>query len=262
MNVGYDAQRVTTADNIGISFRVAGLATRVTAAVIDGMILAVLLTALFLGAGALAAAIARGGSSQAQVNVGFLALLLGALMVIVVIAYFTLFPVASAGRTPGKSAMGIRVMRVDGTGAGLGDNFLRSLALVVDVLGTGPLLMFFHPQSRRLGDLVAGTVVVRERTPVTLAAAATAQPLHLRSPEPGPPLDGLGRLGERDFQALRAFLSRPGLAPPQRAALAGLMAAPLLDRMDLPPHAPERAWPPELLLERLYLQLLSRLGSP
>lgn len=260
MSLGYDAQRVTTADNVPLSFRVAGLATRVTAAAIDGLILVILLAALYLGANALAAAIAGGGSAQAQVDVGFLSLLLSALMVVVVIAYFTVFPVVSGGHTPGKAAMGVRVMRLDGTGSSLGDNFLRSLALIVDILGIGLLLMFFHPQSRRLGDLVAGTMVVRERTPVTLSAAAAAPPVYLRNAEPGPPIDGLGRLGEREFQAVRTFLGRPGLAPAQRANLAGLLAAPLLDRMGLPPQSPVRGWPPELLLERLYLQLLPRLG--
>ena len=39
MSTGYDTQQVTTADNVGISFRVAGLATRIAAALVDGLIL-------------------------------------------------------------------------------------------------------------------------------------------------------------------------------------------------------------------------------
>jgi hypothetical protein len=121
--------------------------------------------------------------------------------------------------------------------------------------------MFFHPQSRRLGDLVAGTVVVRERTPVTLLTATMPAPVYLRTHDPGPGIDGLTHLGEHELSAVRTFLSRPGLAPNQRADLAGRLALRLLERMELPPGAPERMWPPELFLERLFLQLAPRLGA-
>jgi len=168
----------------------------------------------------------------------------------------------SAGRTPGKTVMGLRVIRADGGTASLGEYFLRSAALIVDaLLGVGPVLMFFHPQSRRLGDLLAGTVVVRERTPVTLQAATVPSPVYLRSIDPGPAIDGLSHLGEHELEGVRTFLSRTGLRPDMRTDLAGRLAARLFDRMELPAGAPERMWPPELFLERLYLQLVPRLDS-
>jgi uncharacterized RDD family membrane protein YckC len=221
MSSGYDTQRVTTADNVGISFRVAGLATRVTAALLDWLVLGAVLLAMYLLAVALVPALSQGGAGAAQANVSFLVLLLSALEVVAVVAYFTVSQTVSSGRTLGKSAMGIRVIRIDGGSAGVADCFLRSLALVVDVTGVGIILMFFHPQARRLGDLLAGTVVVRERTPVTLRAAAAPAPVYLRSLDPGPPIDGLAGLGERELQAVRTFLSRAaGRAgrPPVRPA--------------------------------------------
>src|ERR1035437_6386915 len=51
---------------------------------------------------------------------------------------------------------------------------------------------------------------------------------------------------------------RAGLDPPLRARLALDMTTRLLDHMQLPVTAPERTWPPELLLERLYMQLQAR----
>ena len=57
------------------------------------------------------------------------------------------------------------------------------------------------------------------------------------------------------MNTLRVLLSRPGLTPQLRAKLAGDLAARLYERLQLPPQAPERMWPPELLIERLYLQL-------
>ena len=263
MSTGYDTQRVTTPDNVRIAFRVAGLATRIAAALIDGLILACILIAATVLIVAIAAATAGSGGGSGALEVFSLATyLLIAAWVLITVLYFTVAQAVSAGRTPGKSAMGLRVIRVDGGTASVGECFLRSVALVVDVaVGVGPVLMFFHPQSRRLGDLLAGTVVVRERTPVTLMAATATAPVYLRSVDPGPAIDGLSRLGKHELAAVRTFLSRTGLRPDQRTNLAARLARPLLDRMELPAAAPERMWPPELLLERLYVQLAPRLGA-
>lgn len=259
MSTGYDTQQVTTADNVGISFRVAGLATRIAAALVDGLILgSVLFVATVL---IVAITDAAAGTSTGTSAIEILSLagyLLMASWVLLSILYFTVAQAVSAGKTPGKAAMGLRAIGVDGGTASTGAYFLRSAALVVDVLAVGPILMFFHPQSRRLGDLLAGTVVVRERTPVTLLAATAPAPVYLRSNDPGPAIDGLASLGEHELSAVRTFLSRPGLRPDQRADLAGRLTQRLLDRMELGPGAPERMWPPELLLERLYLQLAPR----
>jgi uncharacterized RDD family membrane protein YckC len=259
MSTGYDTQRVTTADNVGISFRVAGVATRLTAALLDLLLLGCLLVIVSLLVIAIAAA-ATGNSSETNTIIVFSLLgdLLFAAWVIIAVLYFTVSEAISGGKTLGKSAMGIRVIRVDGGTASIGEYFLRSLAYIVDLFGVGVILMFFHPQSRRLGDLVAGTVVVRERTPVTLLTATAPAPVYLRTNDPGPGIDGLTHLSEHELSAVRTFLSRPGLPPTQRADLAGRLAARLLDRMELPPGAPERMWPPELFLERLFLQLAPR----
>jgi hypothetical protein len=80
----------------------------------------------------------------------------------------------------------------------------------------------------------------------------------VRTPDAGPTIDGVERLGDRELSAIRTFLTRPGLEQPLRARLALDMTTRLLDRMQLPPAAPERQWPPELFLERLYLQLQAR----
>jgi uncharacterized RDD family membrane protein YckC len=262
VNTGYDTQRVTTADNVGISFRVAGVATRLTAALLDLLVLGCLLLIVSVLVIAIAAA-ATGNSSEANalVVLSLLSYLLFASWVIIAVLYFTISEAVSGGKTLGKSAMGIRVIRVDGGTASIGEYFLRSAAYIVDIFGVGAILLFFHPQSRRLGDLVAGTVVVRERSPVTLLTATAPAPVYLRTRDPGPGIDGLSHLGEHELSAVRTFLSRPGLRPEQRADLAGRLTARLLDRMELPPGAPERMWPPELFLERLFMQLAPRFES-
>ena len=238
------------------------MATRLTAALLDLLVLGCLLLIVSVLVIAIAAA-AAGNSSEANTLVVFslLSYLLVASWVIIAVLYFTISEAVSGGRTLGKSAMGIRVIRVDGSTASSGEYFLRSAAYIVDIFGVGAILLFFHPQSRRLGDLVAGTVVVRERSPVTLLTATAPAPVYLRTREPGPGIDGLSRLGEHELSAVRTFLSRPGLRPEQRADLAGRLTVRLLDRMELPPGAPERMWPPELFLERLFMQLAPRFES-
>ncbi len=261
MSAGYDTQRVTTADNVGINFRVAGLATRFAAALVDCLLLLILLFVATVLIGAIADALTGTTTGNSAIEVLSLAgLLLAACLILIAILYFTIAQAVSGGRTPGKAAMGLRVIRVDGGTANVGAYFLRSAAYIPDLLlALGPILMFFHPQSRRLGDLLAGTVVVRERTPVTLQAATAPSPVYLRTGDPGPVIDGMGNLGARELNAVRTFLSRPGLLPAQRAELAGRLAGRLLERMELPFGAPERMWPPELFLERLYMQLAARL---
>jgi hypothetical protein len=136
---------------------------------------------------------------------------------------------------------------------------LRNVARIIDVvIGLGVVVMFWNRQSRRVGDLLAGTIVVRVQPAVSFAAAVSPPPVMLRTPDAGPVIDGVDRLGDRELSAIRTFLTRPGIEPPLRARLALDMTTRLLDRMQLPAAAPERQWPPELFLERLYLQLQGR----
>jgi uncharacterized RDD family membrane protein YckC len=251
-----DTLRVTTADNVGIGYRVAGLATRLIAAVIDTAVVLVILLLAYL----LIVAIATVGGGGPSSTFGAL-ILLGAVEFFILVFYFTIAEAVSGGRTPGKRAMGIRVISIEGGTPNFGECFLRNLAFMVDVpFFIGPVLMFFHPEGRRVGDILAGTVVAGDRPAVSLAEVMAPPPVYLRSPDPGPPLPGVSRLGEREFSAVRTLLSRPGLRPEQRARLAALLAARLYERMEVPPAAPERALPPEALLERIYLQRAAELG--
>src|SRR5258708_624653 len=106
--------------------------------------------------------------------------------------------------------------------------------------------------------VVAGPMVVGERPGV--APPQLLAPVMVRTPDAGPGIDGLDRLGDHELGVLRAFLSRSGLPIDQRNRLAAQIAAKLIERMELPAEAPERMWPAELFLERLYLQLGQRQG--
>jgi uncharacterized RDD family membrane protein YckC len=249
-----DTLSVRTADNVALGYRTAGVGSRVAAQLVDGMLVAaLLLLATLILTSATGSLDGRNGALIAA------GLFVGSLFFIV-FGYFFVIELVTGGRTPGKNALGLRVMMLDGRAPDAIALLIRNVVRIIDMLGgVGLLVMFFHPLSRRLGDLAAGTVVVRDKRRLTLAAAASPPPLILRTPDEGPAIDGIERLGRFEHNALRTFLGRPGLTPELRGRLAGELATRLYARLGLAVTAPERMWPPELFLERLYLQLDRRL---
>ncbi|MBK8804191.1 MAG: RDD family protein [Fibrobacteres bacterium] len=88
------------------------------------------------------------------------------------------------GRTPGKRALKLRVVRVDGQPIGWKEAFLRGLMLTADFLPflfmTGLVSMLFTPGFRRLGDLAAGTLVIQDEV------VTEPEIPHLLEPESSP----------------------------------------------------------------------------
>lgn len=247
-----DLHEIRTADNVGIGYDAAGIGSRFLAFGIDLLVQGIVVLA------ALVVTLALAPSGVA----GTLAIALFLLVPLLVsVGYFVVAEALTAGRTPGKRVVGLRVIRADGGAPGLLEALVRNIVRIIDLaLGIGVVVMFFDRRSRRLGDLAAGTVVVREQRTGAAVAPPVLPPPILRTPDAGPAIDGVERLGTAEWSALRTFLSRTGLPPDQRARLAAVIAERLCERLELPPGAPERQWPPELLLERLYLQLLPRMA--
>jgi uncharacterized RDD family membrane protein YckC len=250
-----DTISVKTSDNVTLGYTVAGLGSRIVAQILDNLVAIPLTLVGILLFGALANLLVS--SSQGAAFAGAAA---GLFAGFVYFGYFLVAEAVTSGKTFGKSAMGLRVIRVDGSAVDFSAVAVRNLVRIIDVaiLLIGVVVMFFQPQTRRLGDLAAGTLVVRDRALVTLAAAVAPPPVILRTPDSGPAIDGLERLGTFEHDALRVFLSRQGLSPALRASLAADIGRRLLERLALAPNAPERLWPPELLIERVYLQLDQR----
>jgi uncharacterized RDD family membrane protein YckC len=156
--------------------------------------------------------------------------------------------VAAGGRTPGKRALGIRVVRTDGAPVGLVESLARNVLRAVELpLGYAPgvLAVALGARRQRLGDLVAGTLVVRERRVDLSRYAAVGGP-----PDPRYAFlrgRAAGLLAAGEFERLADFLARrPGLAAGPRARVAARLAAALARRAGAP--APEE---PEPFLEAL-----------
>jgi uncharacterized RDD family membrane protein YckC len=82
-------------------------------------------------------------------------------------SYHVVFELLAQGRSPGKMMMGLRVVDERGLPISLQQSFVRNITRVLDsqpaiFYGFGGLVALFHPETRRLGDIVAGTLVVSE----------------------------------------------------------------------------------------------------
>jgi uncharacterized RDD family membrane protein YckC len=140
--------------------------------------------------------------------------------------YWTVGEVFFHGQTVGKRVLGIRVVRMDGSPVGLFESAVRNLCRAVDFLpmlyAAGCISMLLTRQHRRLGDLLAGTLLVREERidldKYTATSATTAEPLQgaTRALTPG------------EVELVLAFLARAaGLAPQVRQR----MGEKLVDRV-------------------------------
>src|SRR5688572_23968393 len=124
--------------------------------------------------------------------------------------YFAVFEALNGGRTPGKQALGIRVVMETGhpvtATAALVRNLVRLLDCYFPLLPflPGLLMVFLHRRNQRLGDLAAGTIVVRDRPLDWTLGPPAATPVHTDEPiETGPP-----ELSEDEFRLLDRFLAR------------------------------------------------------
>jgi hypothetical protein len=146
------------------------------------------------------------------------------------------------------------VIRADGQPVGGGAVLIRNLIRIVDYLPTtyavGIVSIAVSPRSQRLGDMAAGTIVVRDRpvrVPVSLPMAGLAHAGLAVAPGTG--LDATA-LTEREYGIVRTFLERrTSLHAGARTALAGQIASPL--RRRVPGARPDMS-------DEVFLEVLAR----
>jgi len=123
--------------------------------------------------------------------------------------YWTVFEVLWRGQTPGKRAMGIRIVRADGAPIGVFESAVRNLLRYVDFLpiayGIGIVVMLADSKHRRLGDLAAGTLALREEK-IDLAK--------YQAPSAEPSVTGRA-LTAQEHELLRSFAERFDALEPQ-----------------------------------------------
>ncbi|MEM8639302.1 MAG: RDD family protein [Cyanobacteria bacterium P01_G01_bin.54] len=167
------------------------------------------------------------------------------------VGYFVFFEVWWQGQTPGKRWVNIRVIQANGRPARLPQALLRALLRPIDDISfLGAVVILLNRQEKRLGDWIAGTVVIQEET--TTAAAkislsAAAQSLGQQVLEQA----DLARLSPEDFATLRIYLQRhPTMLASARRAKSQELARQLQTRLALLELPPETK--PLTILQAVY----------
>lgn len=149
-----DRISIPTPEGVELELVLAGVGSRLVATLADFVLKGVVLLALWIVGDAL------GGE-------GFVVALLIVGSFLVWFGYDVAFETLAAGRTPGKRAAGLRVVRLGGGPVGFLASAVRNLLRLVDSLpgiyAVGAVCILFSRRNQRLGDLAAGTLVVRER---------------------------------------------------------------------------------------------------
>lgn len=209
---------IVTPEAVELRTRIAGLGSRFAAAAIDSIVIGLIVLALFfIGM--------RSGPSEAVGVTLFIVVLL------LVWGYMPFFEIVWSGQTPGKRAQGIRVVRADGSPVTVGAALLRNLFRLVDMLPTmyivGVITMLVDGQSRRVGDIVAGTLVVHDAKPI----APSDVVLSPQTESAAASIDASG-LDHRDYATIRSYLERRSLLKPDaRIALASTIASAVRSRI-------------------------------
>lgn len=144
------------------------------------------------------------------------------------------------GRTLGKRAAGVQVLRSDGLPVGWRESSLRNLLLVADFLPflylTGLLFMLFNRDFRRLGDIVAGTQVVYSERVSKIDAKRDAKRAALRTVamQHVAPRALVHPLTPDQQRALIGLFERESELPPERMLELGTLAEPLTGLTDAP----------------------------
>ncbi|MBA3316942.1 MAG: stage II sporulation protein M [Gemmatimonadales bacterium] len=212
--------QVETPEHVTLDLEIAGVGSRALAALIDMLVL------VGSGLGVFIVLVIVAGFGVTIGSIGGALLMLGGFAVWT--GYFILFEGLRQGQTPGKRRVGIRVVSDTGNAVSLGAAAARNLLRIADFLPPpyliGLVLVALHPRGKRLGDMVAGTVVSRDR-PSQMAAPRRARPQ--ASPEP---VGLIPELTDAEFRLVAQFEGRQAqLAQPARVRLAAAIARRLAD---------------------------------
>src|SRR5436305_7150476 len=182
-----DNLTIDTPEQIALEFSVAGIGSRLLAIAIDTLVQTALYFVVILAL-ILLLTRTRVGRGAAQVVAGYGGWTMGVailLMFCIYWGYFAIFETLRKGQTPGKCALKIRVIKDNGRPINVyeavGRNVMRAIDALPTLYGVGLICMAVTKNNQRLGDLLAGTIVVHERAqtglrPVWIVEASSTMP--------------------------------------------------------------------------------------
>lgn len=247
-----------TPENIEVSYEIAGIGSRFIAALIDHAVQLGIILGLGLVGMSISAAFAFVPILNRSAPLWVFAVV-GLVIFAVFFGYFSAFELLWAGRTPGKKAVGLRVVRDGGYPIDPYASIVRNLVRIADfippIYGAGLVSIFFSAEYKRLGDWAAGTIVIKERPPAHLGGRQGP-------PSPMvthylPMIKNVDLITREEFDSIRRFVERRNeLEIPVQAHIAMRLAIPLLRKLGLEIDIPIQWHYADLLeaIERRYVE--------
>jgi len=286
LNTYADQLNIETPEQVDLRFPIAGVGSRFLALLTDTLIqiglylvLTLLFTLTLADSKVLKSLNAASDPAQKWMVAGFIFV-----NFLMFWGYFSLFEALWNGQTPGKRLLKIRVIKDSGRSITLFEAMARNLLRIIDMLPpstylVGVISMVCNKQQKRLGDLVAGTIVVHERIDeqplMTHNSRTFTAPLYPQPPMAdrfasdavldlalgmnGLPADAVGRLQTEDLHVIETFFNRAlDLGIERRAELAARVATAMSAKMGVP--LPDGI-APERILELIAYQMRSQARS-
>jgi uncharacterized RDD family membrane protein YckC len=199
----FEQLNIDTPEQIALELPLAGIGSRFLAIAIDTLIQ----VALYILTAIVFVIMLPLGFSMFN----FLPRLIGPALAIFILfaiywGYFAIFEILWKGQTPGKRFAGIRVIKESGRPINafeaVGRNLMRAVDVLPGIYGVGLVCMMLNRQSRRLGDFVAGTVVVHEKP------SEDVRPSWNTSTESSSSTPALGQMTAEELVLIETYLSR------------------------------------------------------
>ncbi len=200
---------VETPEQIALSYSIAGIGSRGAAAAIDTLIsfgaLVVLMATLLIAANYLGTKPTKANPSSTWVLAFYIIA-----QFVVTWGYYVIFEGIWDGQTPGKRIMHLRVVRDGGFSITFAASAIRNLLRVVDAFGVylvAIIIALMNSSRKRLGDIVAGTFVVKEERVGARTVAATASVVDRNL---------IANLSDDEYAVLERFVERRSTLDPAR----------------------------------------------
>lgn len=241
---------IETPEHTDLEFDLAGIGSRFLAFAIDSLLQFIIYLVLFIAA----IFILPGMSGTWEGGSKWVVALYILIFFTLYWGYFAIFEIIWKGQTPGKRQANIRVIKSTGQPVGpfecIARNVMRAVDSLPGIYAVGLFTMFFSSRNCRLGDLVAGTVVVHE------SVETAAYPVwNQATPDPQEQTLEVGKLAQADLQVIETFLGRKLDLP---ADVREATAQKLATRFALKLELADGSWPsqrPEDFLETIARQM-------
>ncbi|MEJ5256491.1 MAG: RDD family protein [Acidimicrobiales bacterium] len=245
---------IVTPEAVVLEFDTASVGSRTIAEIIDVLVQLACLVAVWTVTAFIVGTV--GSLETVAVIVGLV------LTLLVLVGYPAGFETLWRGRTLGKAAMGLRVVTREGGTIRFRHAAIRAMFALIEIYASfgaiAVISIILTRDDQRVGDLAAGTIVLRERTAGSRAVAVSFLP------PPGfeaytASLD-VTALTQEQYGLIRSFLLRAHeLTPPARSSLAARLATPVAQLLR---HAPPPQVGPELFLACVAAAYQRRHGGP